>query len=524
MLKKSLLLVSIAVIAMAAISMADEEKKASPADSITQAELKDHMYFLASDALGGRVVGSKGYKIAANYAASQFKAAGIKPMFKDADGNPTYFQEVPLIRSTVKQSTPWAVIKNGEKKELDKNLVVSMVMKAEEIKPETEMVFVGYGISEKEHGWDDLTDLDVKGKIAVLLLGAPMKDGKPVLPEAVHKKYIGMGGTQAKAMTLIGLKRPAAVIILAEGEILKAWDMLSSFMAGGVVRLKDAKANRGMMIPCPVGIMKEDAFKVLMEGEEYSPFANAENPLEGYKTFTMNTKLEAKWEAVEEEITTMNVVGVVEGTDEALKEEYVTIGGHLDHIPPSGDNICNGADDNASGSIAVMEIGEAIAMAPFKRSTVLALWAAEEVGLYGSNYFVNHSPIPLDKAKININLDMIARTDEANKENRAIYALGMSKLCPQFKEMVERLNVEKGVNWPLNCDDSSHGMGGSDHMNFMRKKVDAIFFFSGTHEDYHRPTDDADKIEYDKMQKVAQLAYWIAAEIGNNAAYVCDAK
>jgi Zn-dependent M28 family amino/carboxypeptidase len=137
--------------------------------------------------------------------------------------------------------------------------------------------------------------------------------------------------------------------------------------------------------------------------------------------------------------TASNVVGVIEGTDEVLKEEYVTIGGHLDHIPPAGDAVSNGADDNASGSIGVMEIGEAIAMAPFKRSTLVGLWAAEEVGLYGSNFFVNHSPIPLDKAKVHINLDMIARTDAKNKEDRAIYALGTSRLCPAFKEMVERL-------------------------------------------------------------------------------------
>jgi hypothetical protein len=304
MFKKSFLLLTVAILAVAVISIADEEKKVSPADSITQAELKDHMYFLASDALGGRVVGSPGYKIAADYAASQFKAAGIKPILKDADGNPTYFQHVPMVRSRVNPTTPWTVIKNGEKKELDKNLIASMVMKAEEVSAETEMVFVGYGISEKAHGWDDLSDLDVKGKIAVLLLGAPMKDGKPVLPEDVHKKYIGMTGTQAKAMSLIGLKRPAAVIVLAEGEILQAWDMLKSFMAGGMVRLKDSKSNRGgMMIPCPVAIMKKDAFKVVLEGEEYSPFANEEMPLEGYKTYTLqNTRIEAKWEAVEEEI------------------------------------------------------------------------------------------------------------------------------------------------------------------------------------------------------------------------------
>lgn len=160
-----------------------------------------------------------------------------------------------------------------------------------------------------------------------------------------------------------------------------------------------------------------------------------------------------------------NVLGVVEGTDPELKKEYVSIAGHLDHIPPVNGIVCNGADDNASGSIGVIEIGEALTLKPTKRSVLLGLWAGEEVGLLGSLYFVNDCPVGLENITVNLNLDMIGRTDKPSEETGRHYALGAKDKHPVFLEAVKKVN-KSTYNVPLAYGMDKVSLGGSDHMNF----------------------------------------------------------
>jgi len=218
------------------------------------------------------------------------------------------------------------------------------------------------------------------------------------------------------------------------------------------------------------------------------------------------------------ELNTWNVVAIVEGTDPKLKSEYITVGAHLDHVGPRGGKVCNGADDNASGSVGVIEVAEAIAMSPPKRSVIFILYAGEEMGLQGSRYFLENPPVPIDKIVANINLDMIGRTgnglDAETKEHFLRYS---SKVSPKFKDFVKKVN-RKTIKQPLiYAEDgtSPGGVGGSDHMSFLRKDIPAIMFFSGVHKDLHQPGDDPEKIEYDKMQKISQLVFELAYELGN---------
>ena len=320
--KMKLLLLSVLFLVMLFISKPVVAQD-NPVSSITIIELKEHMEFLASDDLDGRVSGSEGYKMAAKYSAEEFKKANLKTMFKDEEGNPSYFQPVPI--------TP--------------------------------------------------------------------------------------------------------------------------------------RSRRG--------------------DDETKP-----------KEFISN-----------------NIIGFVEGTDPELKNEYVTVGAHLDHVK-YGDKVYNGADDNASGSVGVIEIAEAIAMNPPKRSVIFLLFTGEEMGLIGSRYFLNNPPVPLDNIVANINLDMIGRTgrglDQEKKEHILRYS---SKVSPEFKKFVKKVN-KKTINWPLVYKEDKDSPGGSDHMSFLRKDIPAIFFFSGLHSDLHRPGDDADKIEYEKMQKICQLVYELTMELG----------
>jgi hypothetical protein len=215
------------------------------------------------------------------------------------------------------------------------------------------------------------------------------------------------------------------------------------------------------------------------------------------------------------DINTWNVVAIVEGTDHKLKDEFVTVGAHLDHVSPRNGEICNGADDNASGSVGVIEVAEAIAMNPPKRSVIFILYAGEEMGLRGSRYFLENPPVPLKKIVANINLDMIGRTGRGlDADKKEIYLRYSSEVSPEFKDFVKKVN-KMTIKYPLVYVEDSKSPGGSDHQSFLRKEIPAIMFFSGLHNDLHQPGDDADKIQYDKVQKISQLVYELTRELGN---------
>jgi Zn-dependent M28 family amino/carboxypeptidase len=190
------------------------------------------------------------------------------------------------------------------------------------------------------------------------------------------------------------------------------------------------------------------------------------------------------------------------------------VGAHLDHIPPINGQICNGADDNASGSAGVLEIAEAVARSPFQRSVLFILYTAEETGLYGSRHFVRFCPVPITDILVNINLDMIGRTDRVQAETRSHYALYSEQIDPEIINRIKAVNTDP-VMWPLVYKELRTFPGGSDHVSFMERNIPAVFFFSGHHADLHRPTDDADKIEYDKMQKISQLIYRLVEDYAN---------
>lgn len=484
----------------------DESKTTDPAASITLAELKDHMYFLASDFLGGRVVGTPGYEIAMQYAAAQLKAAGIEPFMKDEKGNPTYFQKFDIVKQYF-SGNPWWSIRNPEgtrKSELGAEMIAFNVQGKRIAEREKEIYFVGYGISEPDHGWDDLKDLDLKDKVALIWIETPQKDGKPILPEEIDKSYQGLNGFNKRIQTLYarGIK---SFIFLSNEELNSMWDRLGSYTSKYDYVLPEEL--EGEELDLLIAYANEQLSQFILAGQEYSPYQNSDDPREGYKTFQLKNAgilLNSTWE--KEIISTWNVVGMIPGKDETLKEEYIVLGGHLDHIPPQDGQICNGADDNASGSIGVMEVAEALVMKEHKRPILVCLWAAEEVGLYGSRYFVSNCPVKLEQIKVNINLDMIGRTDKDNAESRAIYLLSANNATPEFSELIKKTNADS-VNWPIVFQDEEAGAGASDHSSFGKEGIPAIFFFSGLHKDYHKPTDDAENIDWEKFLNVSRLAF-----------------
>lgn len=484
--------------------------------SITKAELRDHIYFLASDYMAGRVGPSAEYDIAAHYVASQFASAGIQPLIKSEEGELSWFQKVPFMKTVFGEDIKWTLNTPGSSKEFLHNDDFKILFSTSSKNEKLDLVFVGYGIEEPDHNWNDFEGLDLEGKLLIFLAGTPMKKGKPVLPEEINARYAGVG-VQNKIPALFS-KGAKAIMMVADGNASgpMSWDNLQSQISTEKYVYQGPKEeNASASIPS-IYIVKEEILDALFEGQKYNPSIIKEKELKKYKCFTLeNTSLETNYEIVDEKlIFSKNIIGIIPGTDPALSNEYITVGAHLDHVAPLGGQVCNGADDNASGTSGVIEIAEALAANPTRRPVIFIAYTAEEMGLYGSDYFIKSATVPAGQIKFNVNLDMIGRSTDQNADTRAHYAVTSKKYLKEIKGFISEIN-ESSINYPLIYDNDEDSPGGSDHMSFINAGIPAFFFFSGVHRDLHQPGDDADKVDYDKATDISRLAYLIANKLAN---------
>ena len=496
---------------------AEEKKRVSAAASITLDELKDHLYFLASDELGGRLPGEEGYDTAVKYSATQFRAAGLKTLYKDKNGKDTFLQSFDLVRKKTSKESAIVVAKNGEETQfkIDEDFILFMPgdSLSNAAKP-LELVFLGYGIEEPKHDFNDYEGLDIKGKIAVVMFGAPMKDGKPVLPKELHQKYAPQNGMRLKYES-VREHGAAGYMIVPPAQMLAAWKMLVRQFGGRAsISLADTKPkDTDDQSSMAILFANKGIVEALFEGTSYNPVT-----LEGtYDTFELEgVQAVLDFKADNTPFPTANVVAFVPGSDPELKDEYITLGAHLDHEGVRNNAVFNGADDNASGSVAILEAAEALAMTPPRRSVILVLYSAEEMGLLGSEYFVENCPMPLDKMVAHINLDMVGRDDDDIGE--AVYAIGSDKISSEFKKLLIATNeatVNLELDFRLDENDPERWFFRSDQLHFHNKGIPVVFLTSGEHPDYHRPTDDAEKIDFEKLQKITRLCYELTMAVGN---------
>ena len=268
----------------------------------------------------------------------------------------------------------------------------------------------------------------------------------------------------------------------------------------------------------------------LIIGDSYKKLVKARNKMQKRgksKPFSMPVNLSVSQKKYAQQINGENVLGYIEGTDEEMKHELVVVTAHYDHLGKKGDAIYNGADDNASGTSSALEIAEAFATAKKngegpRRSVLVMLVSGEEKGLLGSEYYVKNPIFPLEHTVANINIDMVGRTDNKHSEGPDyIYVIGSDRLSSELHEINEQVNKDYlglELDYTYNDEnDPNRYYYRSDHYNFAERGIPAIFYFNGTHKDYHRATDTAEKINFDKMEKIAQLAFYTAWELANRA-------
>lgn len=472
------------------------------AASITEQELSDHLYTYASDEFQGRETGTEGQKKAVAYLKSVYKELGIPA----AQGTDDYFQPVPLQIDQLPQGTIQAhgtTYTNGEE----------FLTFTPGVGTYSEVVYVGYGI--ETDSYSDYNGMDVTGKVLLMKSGEPRnEDGTFVLSGTdAPTKWSNVSEAIGKRSE-VATSKGAKAIFYVDTENFARYKRYFDNMQ---------RNSRGQMN--------------LKSGEEQTPFvlmqpamATAFYPEWETATTaqTVAVDLNMAVESENAEVLSENVVAFLKGT--TYPEEYVVISSHLDHIGVNADGeINNGADDDGSGTVSMLEIAQAFkaasdaGMGP-KRSIVFLHVTGEEKGLLGSQYYTDMEPLyPLEQTVANLNIDMIGRTDPKRDGDRNyIYLIGSDKLSTELHELSEAVNAQFAgleLDYTYNDEnDPNRFYYRSDHYNFAKNNIPIIFYFNGTHVDYHRPGDTPDKIDYDLLENRSRLIFHTAWEIANREA------
>jgi len=459
------------------------------ANSITEKDLFRHLKVIAADSMEGRDTGSKGQKMAADYISKHFESLGLLPPVTTPNGK-SYLQEYRMAKRTWDAST---TIKVGKESfAFGKDFYpIRFPAKSEDIKDLTLDV-----VSIDGENLEDLGKIDFKGK-AVVFLEKKMDNNKKVANRA---KELG-----AKAVFVVKSLKPIAFV-----EALESYAYYYEGAQTGLVSKKDEA----------IFYISPKLATQLFNGKNLSESLQRVGKTTHHK-INIQGAYKEKIEFVSE-----NVLGFLEGTDK--KDEIVVITAHYDHVGTTDGKVYNGADDDGSGTVSVMEIAEAFSKAAQegsrpRRSILFMTVSGEEKGLFGSQYYADYDPIfPLEKTVVDLNIDMVGRLGGdyiAKNEPNYIYLIGSDKLSSELHELSEAANKKRDnliLDYKYNDEkDPNRFYYRSDHYNFAKNNVPIIFYFNGTHPDYHQPTDDIEKINFPKMTKIARLVFYTAWEIAN---------
>jgi len=456
------------------------------ADQITQDDLKENLSIIASDALEGRETGKRGQKMAAAFIAAYFQDLGLK-----GPVNGSHYQEVPLFAS----SAPAVTLQSGKTAYTADEFVFFGNSDTPGLVT-LPVVYIGKGSEE------DLKNIPVKDK-AVLISVAP---GVSLMNNPV-----------TKAVREKGAK---LVIVAMEGkeDFIRLSGMIKNFMGGRLSLKKEEGTGSSTFI-----LTSERAAKIFNTTYDKLAKASAAGKVNKVKPGSVSYSVVT----TSVEVKSENILGFLEGTDK--KDEVVVITAHYDHIGISSgaevDKINNGADDDGSGTVSVLSLAKAFAQAKMdgkgpRRSILFMTVTGEEKGLLGSEYYSEHPVFPLDKTVVDLNIDMIGRRDPEHKDSAPyVYVIGSDKLSSELhilSEATNKANINLIFDYLYNAEEHPDRIYyRSDHWNFARKNIPIIFYFDGIHEDYHAPSDQIDKIEFDLLAKRAQTVFYTAWEIAN---------
>ena len=493
------------------------------AQTITKEDLSHHLNILASDKYEGRETGTKANDLAAGYIANHFKSLGL----------PAIGMENSFYQGVAFNKTSWAEnsinINGNQYKHLwDYLAFASSNDHFPNFKTE-EVIFLGFGIDDPKYS--DYKGNNVKGKIIMINKSEPLS--RDSISYISGKKELSNWHNNISKKLEIAQKQGVKMVLIIENDLTEFLGKNRKFMVSPSLELGDGKiVNRkyanhiyisSTMAKDIIGNKAKKIKKWREKNEKKGKACDIKLKPELYIDMKKDVSV----------IKGYNVLGYIEGSDK--KDELIIVSAHFDHLGKRGDAIYNGADDNASGSCTLLEMAEAMAIAKReghgpRRSILFLLVTGEEKGLLGSRYYTENPIFEISNTVANVNVDMVGRTDDNHRDNpRYIYVIGSDRLSSELHWINEEVNQKYSqltLDYKYNdVNDPNRYYFRSDHYNFAKKGIPAIFFFSGTHEDYHRTTDTADKILFDKMELVARHIFHVTWELANrNDRIVVDKK
>jgi hypothetical protein len=515
--------------------VSDEISAHSFNQTITPELLRQHLYIVASDSFMGRGTGQDGIDLAADYITTFYKDLGIRGMGDD------YHQTFNLVSSSVvsheaviytlmgADSTTiyHDVYENGSEAQFYPEFSGYMSSSGP-------IVFAGFGIEDEEVNLNHFGDVDVAGKWVVMFSDIPE-------PSSGSKNLRVNNSVTNRIEKIINTRGAAGLLIiptLDSAEFERESSIPGNFWdSNPPLQLEYLERPLSNSIPV-FNIGPSLAATLLGLNQDAGALSGlynsiAENPVT-FSGFDLQKNWWVRSNVHKNVVPTSNIIGFIEGNDPILKDEYVVLSAHYDHMgigrpDPTGDTIYNGADDNGSGTVALMSIAKALKEAKDegygpKRSVIFLHVSAEEIGLLGSRYYSDHPTVPIQNIIANLNIDMIGRIDDehaAKNETDYVYIIGAEIISSDLDSILSASNALNGNELRFDMkyndlNDRNQFYRRSDHWNFGRLRIPFVFFFSGVHADYHRPSDTPDKILYDKYAKITRLVYSTTVELANS--------
>jgi hypothetical protein len=550
-LARRLLVTSCLLSALAGGVTAQKTPAHGGSSSITPADLKEWLTYIASDELEGRLVHTEGLGLAAAYIADHLREWGVKP----AGTNGTYFQTVKVLGVRTTSQASITVDVNGQSRTFKDGdgITFPRYMGGKQTIQGDQVQFVGYGLQIPSAGIDDYAGLDPKGKIVIYLGQAGPKTAPSGSTRVLNARsrsavekgaaaVIGVGGG-------FGLGRGAA----AQNPPAAGAPGTPAPQPGAAPAVPPAGRGRGNQpdngdfttvqrydLPVvPAVTARDEFFEFLFSGsgttyaELKDKAANREPlPVMALKGVKITIDVDADYTVVRTRLS-RNVVGIVPGADSRVNGTYVAFGAHYDHVgyregtplPSSAtpeDRISNGADDDGSGTVALMALARAFAQGPKPKRSLLFVWhTGEESGLWGSRYNADFPIVPNEQILAQLNIDMIGRNrNDKPEEANTVYLVGSDRISTELHNLSEEANAKMATPMKLDYElndpaDPESIYTRSDHYSYAAKGIPIIFYTTGLHKDYHRVTDSVEKIEFPKLARITQLVYATAVKVAN---------
>ncbi|MFQ5865553.1 MAG: M28 family peptidase [bacterium] len=467
----------------------------------TQRHLEADIRFLADDLLKGRGTPGYGLEVAALYLANQLRSAGWQPA---SEGS--YFQTY-TVREFSPQQSRYEISINGVQLASNDFTLRPFGMDPTQTPVRYDLIYAGYGVVAPERNENDLTDVDVRGKAVVAFLGAPweLNPNTPFGYDRAIGKSIEVNIRNGALLIYVSDELEVSTEELLSAEVAFVREMSQTPLA----YLPEFKGRSTIGIG-PILFIPPRVFDRTLAGTVGGSYVETQKRLsEGdHQTRALKGSVEIHIDTEPQESQASNVVAMLRGRDATLQNEWVVLSAHYDHlgfheVPPGQDGIWNGADDNASGTAAVLEIARRLAAGEAPRRSVMILFTSgEERGLLGSAYYSMHPLVPYDRVVVNINVDMVGRSTGSVQG----IAHGCEGLFTRAAEIGSRLGItvqpDQQPSWRI--------LYLTDHYHFARFDVPAIEFFTGLHSDYHQPSDEVKLIRFEELSRILEVIYKLA--------------